>query len=75
MSTPERDDRPTRPSDATRNEEERDAQVRPGNRTASVLSSDEPQAEPPTEVDDDVAEHYREMTERGARQKGEGRTP
>jgi hypothetical protein len=40
-----------------------------------VLSSDEPQSEPPAEVDEDVAEHYREMTERGAHQEGEGRTP
>ena len=71
--TSERDER-TRPSAETREEEERDAQVRPGNRTASVLSSDEPQSEPPAEVDEEVAEHYREMTERGARQKGEGRT-
>jgi hypothetical protein len=46
MTTHERDDRPTRPSDATRDEEERDAQVRPGNRTASVLSSHEPLAKP-----------------------------
>ena len=67
--------RPTRPSGKTREEEERDAQVRPGNRTASVLSADEPQSEPPADVDDEVAEHYREMTERGAQQKGEGQTP
>ncbi len=73
--TSERDDRPTRPSTETREEEARDAQVRPGNRTASVLSSDEPQSDPPAEVDEEVAEHYREMTERGAHQKGEGRTP
>jgi|KBSSwiStaDraftv2_1062776.scaffolds.fasta_scaffold653586_1 hypothetical protein len=73
--TSERDERPTRPSAETREEEERDAQVRPGNRTASVLSSDEPQSEPPVEVDEEVAEHYREMTERGAHQQGEGRTP
>ena len=68
-------ERPTRPSGKTREEEERDAQVRPGNRTASVLSADESQSEPPAEVDEEVAEHYREMTERGAHQQGEGRTP
>jgi len=73
--TTERADRPTRPSAETREEEERDAQVRAGNLTASVLSSDEPQSDPPEKVDEEVAENYREMTERGAHQQGEGRTP
>jgi len=71
---PERHDR-TVPSGATREEEDRDAHVQSGNATAEVLSHGREQSEPPPEVDEEVAEHYREMTERGARQKGEGRLP
>ena len=61
----------TNPSQATRHEEQRDAQVRAGadevDESASVGTETEP--------DPDVAEHYEEMTERGARQRGEGRLP
>jgi hypothetical protein len=65
------DDR-TKPSAETRREEERDAQVAHG---ASAESTRGPQAEPPDEVDEETADHYREMTERGANQEGEGRLP
>ena len=71
---PEQHDR-TVPSEATRAEEDRDARVPSGNATAAERSAGRPQSEPPAEVDEEVAEHYREMTERGAAQPGEGRLP
>jgi hypothetical protein len=71
---PERHDR-TVPSGATREEEDRDGRVPSGNATADELSEGRPQSEPPDGVDEEAAEHYREMTERGAHQKGEGRLP
>ena len=61
----------TIPSRATRAEEVRDAKVQAG--------PDEPkETQLPRDnapVDEDVAEHYEEMTERGASQPGEGRLP
>ena len=61
----------TRPSDATRSEEERDAQVRAG------ADAVDPEAPVPDDapVDADVAEHYEDLIERGAAQHGEGRLP
>lgn len=62
----------TKPSSATLAQEARDANTRPG-----VQESDETGAAPVADaaVDDDVAEHYEEMMERGVSQRGEGRIP
>ncbi len=63
----------TQPNKATRASERDDAQTRPG-----------PDREPTEEeerlaelhkVDAEVAEHAEEMSERGAKQRGEGRIP
>ena len=62
----------TRPSDATRAEEARDAQVRSG---ADEPDGSGPVPEGDAHVDADVAEHYEDMIERGAAQEGEGRLP
>ena len=62
----------TRPSDATRAEEARDAQVRSG---SDEIDSSAATPDDDTAVAGDVAEHYEEMIERGAAQKGEGRLP
>ena len=60
----------TNPSRATRDEETRDAQVRAGaDEIDESVSVDDAEADP------EVAEHYEEMTERGAKQRGEGRLP
>jgi len=67
MSAP--DDR-TVPSSETRAEEEREARAPHGDAGASEKGDAD---DPPTEVSEDVKEHYREMTERGANQRGEGR--
>ena len=64
-------DQPTRPSRATREEEERDANVKAGPDTVEGPSPKGDDAH----ADRDVAEHYEEMAERGARQEGEGRLP
>jgi hypothetical protein len=60
-------------TDATRQAEAEEARVRHGaDRPAS------PEEEEPVEdraVDDEVREHYREMTEIGAQEVGEGRVP
>ena len=62
----------TRPSDATRTEEARDAQVRAG---ADDLDASTPTPDDDAVVDPEVAEHYEDMIERGANQQGEGRLP
>ncbi len=62
--------RPTRPSPATRAEEERDARVGAG--PDEIEDAPDPTSD---EVDEEVAEHYEEMIERGAEQRGEGRLP
>jgi hypothetical protein len=62
----------TRPSGATRAEEDRDARVQPGADTNTDSGDDE---RAPKNVDPDVAENYEEMIERGADQRGEGRIP
>jgi hypothetical protein len=64
---------PTRPSSATRDAERREAEVPPAADRAPT--PDEEAAAEEHEVDDDVAAHAREMAERGAHQKGEGRAP
>jgi hypothetical protein len=61
----------TNPSRATRDEEARDAQVPAG---ADEIDEESFPATDP-ELDPAVSEHYDEMTERGARQRGEGRLP
>jgi len=62
---------PERPNDATRAAERADAQVQPG--ADREPTEDEVREAEQHTVDDDVREHEREMAERGARQKGEGR--
>jgi hypothetical protein len=66
-------DKPTRPTPDTRAAERDDAQRKAG-------ADREPTAEEAAradelELDPEVAEHEREMAERGADQKGEGRLP
>jgi hypothetical protein len=63
----------TNPSPATRDEEAREARVPPG--ASEVPTPEEEAAAESNPVDPEVAEHEREMTERGAHQKGEGRIP
>jgi hypothetical protein len=64
----------TRPSDETRAAEKSDAR-----QTAEPddmpTPEEEAAAERAGELDPEVAEHYKEMSERGADQKGEGRLP
>jgi hypothetical protein len=63
----------TRPSRKTRDEERREA-----NDTAGAGREPTPEEEAAAdrnEPDEAVAEHYEEMTERGASQEGEGRVP
>jgi len=61
----------TTPSGATRAEEERDAKVEAGADDTDAEGADRA----PKEPGEGVAEHYEEMIERGADQKGEGRLP
>jgi len=61
----------TNPSRATRDEEARDANVAAGADRVDETAL----AETDAKADPDVAEHYEEMTERGAQQRGEGRLP
>ena len=63
----------TRPSGATRAEEDRDARVHAGADPSTGDDDDDERA--PKDVDPDVAENYEEMIERGAEQRGEGRIP
>ena len=65
----------TKPSSATRAEEERDARVKAGVDSESLASEDAGKAADDAKVDPEVATHYEEMTERGADQRGEGRLP
>jgi hypothetical protein len=64
---------PTRPNDATREAERDDAQRR-ASADRAPTPEEEARAED-RELDPEVAEHEREMAERGARQQGEGRVP
>lgn len=63
----------TNPSAATREEEAREAKVPPG--ATEVPTADEERLAEKNRLDPEVAEHEREMTERGANQRGEGRVP
>jgi hypothetical protein len=64
---------PTRPTRETRDEERVDAQRSAG--ADREPTDEEAAAAEQNELDPEVAEHEREMAERGARQKGEGRVP
>ena len=60
----------TTPSKATREEEERDAEVKAGaDKTGGPAAADD------AAVSEDVAAHEKERGELGANQKGEGRLP
>jgi hypothetical protein len=61
----------TNPSRATRAEERRDARVEAGADEIDTSAFPETDAG----LDPEVVDHYAEMTERGARQRGEGRLP
>jgi hypothetical protein len=64
----------TRPSDETRAAEAEDARQQ-ASADETPTPDEEAAAERAGELDPEVAEHYEEMAERGARQKGEGRLP
>ena len=64
----------TRPSGATRAEEEKDARVESGPDTDSDAIADD-RAPTRDDLDPAVAEKYEEAIERGAKQQGEGRLP
>lgn len=63
----------TRPSDETRRAERDEARM-PGVADRPPTSEEEERAEQ-LPGDPEAAEHYAEMAERGANQKGEGRIP
>jgi hypothetical protein len=63
----------TRPNDETRAAERDDAQVRAG--ADRQPTPEEEQRAESSKLDPEVVEHEREMAERGANQKGEGRVP
>jgi hypothetical protein len=62
-----------RPNDATREAERKEAKGRAG--SDRMPTEDEAREAEQQSIDDEVREHEREMAERGARQKGEGRIP
>jgi hypothetical protein len=66
-------EQPTRPNDETRATEREDADRRAG--ADRQPTPDEEQRAESESLDPEVAEHEREMAERGANQKGEGRLP
>ena len=61
----------TRPSPKTREEERREAKDAAD--AGREPTPEEEEAADSNEPDEEVAEHYEEMTERGAKQRGEGR--
>ncbi len=63
----------TQPSEQTREAERAEASVHAG--ADRMPTPEEEQIADSLERDPDVAEHYEEMAERGAKQKGEGRIP
>lgn len=68
-------DRPkTRPSGATRAEEDKDARVEAGVDKNSDTADDD-RAPTREDLDPDVADNYEEAIERGAEQRGEGQLP
>jgi len=66
-------EQPTRPTQKTRDAERHEANAAHAADREPTL--EEEQRAESLEPDDDLVEHEREMTERGARQKGEGRLP
>jgi hypothetical protein len=62
----------TRPDDQTRQTERDDAKVKAGS-DRPPTPEEEAVAEELPGIDEDVSESYKEMAERGANQKGEGR--
>jgi hypothetical protein len=64
---------PERPSDATKAAERAEADTRAG--ADRMPTEDEARIAEEQSIDDDVREHAKDMAERGARQKGEGRIP
>jgi hypothetical protein len=66
-------DRPTRPTRRTRDAETRDERAE--HVADRAPDDDEERLADDLDLDPDVAEHERDMTERGARQQGEGRLP
>jgi len=62
----------TRPNDQTKQTEREDAKVTSG-ADRMPTPEEEAVAEELPDIDEDVSESYREMAERGAKQKGEGR--
>jgi hypothetical protein len=62
-----------RPSDATRAAERAEADTHAG--ADRMPTEDEARIAEEQSIDDDVREHEKDMAERGARQKGEGRIP
>jgi len=66
-------DERTRGNQATRDAERTEAE-QPHDADRPPTAEEEREAEK-TQPDPDVSEHEREMTERGARQQGEGRLP
>lgn len=63
----------TRPSKSTRETEREDAQTKA--HADREPTADEAKLAEGRKLDPDVAEHYEEMAERGANEKGEGRLP
>jgi hypothetical protein len=70
MSDADRTDR-TRPTKETREAERHEARTRAD--AGKEPTPDEARAADENELDENVPEHYEEMTERGAHQRGEGR--
>jgi hypothetical protein len=68
MSGPE-----TRPNEATRKAEREEAQT--PTRADREPTPQEEEAAERNDLDEGVPEHYEEMAQRGAEQKGEGRLP
>ena len=64
----------SRPTDKTREAEADDAKVH-AEADDMPTPEEEAAAERAGGPDEEVSEHYKEMTERGAHQKGEGRLP
>jgi len=60
----------TRPDQATREAESRDSQA---THDADRMPTEEEERQAPRDSDPEVGENYKEMTQRGAAQQGEGR--
>jgi hypothetical protein len=65
---------PTRPSDETRAEEQRDERI-PAQADDAPTGDEEAAAERAGTADEETERSYKEAIERGARQEGEGRLP